>query len=452
MSSRICGHDFTQFDFGYYGKSCSADEYVCSWYTVKGIGRIMCIVFNCRNDSGNRRFYLYRDEADIGDVRREYDVKIPEAFSQRLIPLNIQFFAQEGEGGEKTEEPTQKKLDDARKEGQVAKSKEIANGLGLMALFLILKFWVGSMGTSFLETFSYVYGQIPEVAQLVGNPIPRLSMTAVLQRAVIIMGKITWPILLIGVSIAFISDLVQVKWKPTGKPLKPKFSKINPISGFKKIVSVNSLVELIKSIAKIFIIFYVSYSYLSGIWEQLYELYDIELMPAIILIGQVVTDLGIRISAVYMILAFADFAYQKFKFHKDMKMTKQEIKEEYKNQEGNPEVKGKIRAKMREASQRRMMQSLPEADVVITNPTHYAVAIKYDPDKSSAPIVIAKGEDYLAQKIKETAREHSIEIVENKPLARMLYANVEVGAEIPPELYQAVAEVLAFVYHLKGKI
>jgi len=364
----------------------------------------------------------------------------------------LQFFAKEGEGGEKTEEPTSKKLDDARKEGQVAKSKEIANGLGLLALFLILKFWVGSMGISFLETFSYAYGLIPEVSDLIGNPIPRLSMTAVLQNAVLIMGKIVWPIFLIGFLISFVSDYVQVKWRPTGKPLQPKFSKLNPISGFKKIFSVNSLVELIKSIAKIFIIFYMSYSYLSGVWEQLYELYDMELMPAIMLLGDVVTNLGIRISAMYMVLAFADYAYQKYKFRKDMKMTKQEVKEEYKNTEGNPEIKGKIRSKMREASQRRMMQSLPEADVVITNPTHYAVAIKYDPDTSPAPVVIAKGEDYLAQKIKETAKEHSIEIVENKPLARMLYANVEIGAEIPPELYQAVAEVLAFVYHLKGRI
>lgn len=155
---------------------------------------------------------------------------------------------------------------------------------------------------------------------------------------------------------------------------------------------------------------------------------------------------------VYMILALADFAYQKYKFHKDMKMTKQEVKEEYKNQEGNPEIKGKIRQRMREVSQRRMMQSLPQADVVITNPTHYAVAVKYDPDESPAPVVLAKGEDFLAQKIKEVAKEHDIEIVENKPLARMLYANVDIGEQIPPELYQAVAEVLAFVYHAKGRI
>ena len=452
MSAGVCSYDTVERCSWYYGKGCPADEYVCSWYTAEGIGRIMCIVFDCRNDSGNSRFYLYRDETDISDVRREYDVKGPRKIEECLIPLNLQYFANEGEGGEKTEEPTSKKLDDARKEGQVAKSKEIANGLGLMALFLILKFWVGSMGTSFMETFSYVYGQIPEVSKLVGNPIPRLYMTSILQKSVLIMGKIVWPIFLIGFLIAFISDYMQVKWKPTGKPLQPKFSKMNPVSGFKKIFSANSLVELIKSIAKIFIIYYMSYSYLSGMWEQIYELYDIELAPAIILIGEVVTNLGIRISAMYMVLALADFAYQKFKFRKDMRMTKQEVKEEYKNTEGNPEIKGKIRSKMREASQRRMMQSLPEADVVITNPTHYAVAIKYDPDTSPAPIVIAKGEDYLAQKIKEAAREHSIEIVENKPLARMLYANVEIGAEIPPELYQAVAEVLAFVYHLKGKI
>lgn len=152
-----------------------------------------------------------------------------------------------------------------------------------------------------------------------------------------------------------------------------------------------------------------------------------------------------------MVIALLDFAYQKWKFRQDMMMTKQEVKDEYKNQEGDPQIKGKQRQRMREASQRRMMQQLPEADVVITNPTHFAVAIKYDPDRYDAPYVLAKGEDYLAQKIKEIAREHDIEIVENKPLARMLYANVDIGGLIPPELYQAVAEVLAFVYHLKGK-
>ncbi len=167
--------------------------------------------------------------------------------------------------------------------------------------------------------------------------------------------------------------------------------------------------------------------------------------------GSFIIDLGIRIAAAYMIIAFADLIYQRRKFHKDMMMTKQEVKDEFKNTEGNPEVKSAQKRRMMQASRRRMMQELPKADVVITNPTHYAVAIRYDADEADAPIVVAKGADYVAQKIKEVAKEHNVEIVENKPLARMLYANVEIGEMVPPELYKAVAEVLAYVYHLKGK-
>lgn len=260
------------------------------------------------------------------------------------------------------------------------------------------------------------------------------------------------PIFIVGVIVAFVCDVVQVKWKPTTKPLQPKFNKLNPISGFKKIFSANSIMELIKSALKLGVIGYVVYSELKDQVNQIFILYDISLQQAIGLIGEIVVDLGIKIAAIYMVIAFLDFAYQKWKFKQDMMMTKQEVKDEYKNQEGDPQVKSKQKQRMREASMRRMMQQLPEADVVITNPTHYAVAIKYDPDKYDAPYVLAKGENYLAQRIKDVAKEHDIEIVENKPLARMLYANVEIGGLVPPELYQAVAEVLAFVYHLKGKV
>ena len=207
-----------------------------------------------------------------------------------------------------------------------------------------------------------------------------------------------------------------------------------------------------KSVLKLAVVGYVVYKYIVDEISQIFILYNISLNQAIGLIGKIVTDLGIRIALLYMLIAFLDYVYQKRKFKKDMKMTKQEVKDEYKNQEGDPQIKGKQKQKMREASMRRMMQQLPEADVVITNPTHYAVAIKYDAEKYDAPYVIAKGEDYLAQRIKDVAKENDIEIVENKPLARMLYANVEVGGLIPPELYQSVAEVLAFVYHLKGKV
>ena len=369
-----------------------------------------------------------------------------------ILEYNLQFFAKDGPGGEKTEPATQKKLDDARKEGQVAKSKEIANGMGLMALFLVLKIWTGKMGTGFLETFNTIYNRIPQVTNLIGGTAPENEMIMLLRHGATQLLLIVLPILLAGFVVAFVSDIWQVKWRPTTKPLQPKFSKLNPIKGFQKIFSVNSLVELLKSIIKIVIIVWMAYSYIKDKTEYLFYLYDMEIMPALSLILQVITDLGIRIAAVYLVFAFADYAYQKWKFSEDMKMTKQEVKEEYKNQEGDPQVKGKIRSKMMEVSRRRMMQALPQADVVITNPTHYAVAIKYDPAVSDAPVVIAKGQDYLAQKIKEIARENKVEIVENKPLARMLYANVEVGEAVPPEMYQAVAEVLAFVYHLQGKV
>ena len=369
-----------------------------------------------------------------------------------MIRYDLQFFAKEGMGGEKTEPATQKKLNDARKEGQVAKSREIANCLGLLSLFLVLKFWVGNMGNQMMELFSRFYSRIPDVATFWRGEINQRDISLVFRDMLIRAIVIVAPILVVGVLIAFISNVAQVKWMITTKPLRPKLSKLNPINGFKKFISPNSLVELVKSILKILLIVYICYSYLKDKWILLFNLYGGSLMQGLNLEAKIVTDLGIRISAVYMIIAVADFAYQKFKFKNDMKMTKQEIKEEYQQQEGDPQVKSKIRHKMLEVSRRRMMQDLPQADVVITNPTHYAVAIKYDPQVADAPLVIAKGEDYLAQRIKEVAKENHVEIVENKPLARMLYANVDVGQAIPPELYQAVAEVLAFVYHLQGKI
>ena len=368
-----------------------------------------------------------------------------------MLLYNLQFFAKEGPGGEKTEPATDKKLKDARKEGQVAKSKEIGNAFGLLSLFLVMKLYLGIMGNRFMGNFYSVYNQIPDFIKMYDGELPVTSIGKAFSNMLLNMLIIMAPVLLVGVVVAFVSDVVQVKWSPTAKPLTPKFSKLNPIKGFKKIISKDSIIELIKSLLKIGLIVYVVYSYLKDRYNNIFLLYDISLNQAISLIGELVVDLGIRVSVVYLLIGFLDYAYQKHKFKEDMKMTKQEVKDEYKNAEGDPQIKGKQKQRMREASMRRMMQKLPEADVVITNPTHYAVAVKYDPEKYDAPIVLAKGEDHLAQKIKDAAREHHIEIVENKPLARMLYANVEVGELIPPELYQAVAEVLAFVYHLQGK-
>ena len=367
-----------------------------------------------------------------------------------MLELDLQFFAKEGPGGEKTEEATSKKLQDARKEGQVAKSKEIGNGLTLLAFFLLLKISIGTIGNSLGELFAGFYNQIPDLKQGTGSQVPVQNLEYLVKSGMVRLLLIILPILLIGFMVAFVANVVQVGWAPTGKPLQPKFSKINPMKGFQRIFSAQSLAELIKSIFKVLLIALVSYNYMKGRLGSFFLLLDMPVTQAVGLVGELVINLGLMISVMYMFIAAADFVYQKRKFKNDMKMTKQEVKDEYKDQEGDPQIKGKQRQRMQEASRRRMMQSLPQADVVITNPTHYAVAIQYDADIAPAPILLAKGSDYLAQKIKETAREYHIEIVENKPLARMIYANVEVGAQIPPELYQAVAEVLAYVYHLQG--
>lgn len=369
-----------------------------------------------------------------------------------ILEYNLQFFAKDGPGGEKTEDPTSKKLEDARKEGQVAKSKEITSAFELLAFFLLLYVWIEKMGTYFVGNIYDIYSQIPEYIRMYDGNVPEQTLNAIFVKSMGRVLLILAPFLSAGLIVALVCNVAQVKWKPTGKPMKPKFNKLNPVSGIKRIFSANSLVELFKSILKIGLISYVVYSYLKKNMPPLYLLYDLSLNQAIAQIGSLVMGLGLRIAIWYMLIAVLDFIYQKIKFKNDMKMTKQEVKDEYKNQEGDPQVKGRQRQKMQETSRRRMMQQLPEADVVITNPTHFAVAIKYDPVLYDAPYVVAKGADYLAQKIKETAKEHHIEIVENKPLARMLYANVDVGSVVPPELYQAVAEVLAFVYHLQGKV
>ncbi len=368
-----------------------------------------------------------------------------------FLPLDLQFFA-DGPGGEKTEEPTAKKLQDARKEGQVAKSQEVTHAAGLMALFILIRLLYPYMADNFTGMMRYVYGQIPSFITMYDGNLPMTTLRTVLNMALIRILLIALPFMIVAFLIGFITNVVQVKWQISTKPLQPKLSKLDPIKGFKKIFSTRKIFDLIKAIAKIGIIGGVVYVYFLGYTASFFTLYDMSLKQAIGLLGNTIVEVGIRIAAVYVIIAAADYVYQRRKFRKDMRMTKQEVKDEYKNTEGDPQIKGQQRRRMMQASQRRMMQELPNADVVITNPTHYAVAISYDADKYEAPRVIAKGEDYLAQRIKDVAKENDIEIVENKPLARMLYANVAVGEMVPPELYQAVAEVLAFVYHLKGKV
>lgn len=365
------------------------------------------------------------------------------------LSYDLQLFAKEGQDGEKTEEPTAKKLEDARKKGQVMRSTEVVTAATLLAFFFMLKIFVGFIGNRFMTSFRQTIGFISDYTS---EPFTLNTARTIIRGSFWDIIVAAFPIMIVEFVVTIVAIVFQVKWKVTAEPLKPKFDKFNPVTGMKRLFSKDKIMDLFKSIAKVVILAYVVYSYLKNQWPLIYKMYSYTLPQAIAVIGDTVINVGIRISALFAVIALFDLFYQKWKYHQDMMMSKQEVKDEYKNSEGDPKVKSQQKQRMQQASQRRMMQDLPNADVVITNPTHLAVAIKYDKDTNEAPVVVAKGADYLAQKIKDRARENAIEIVENKPLARMLYHNVEIGAEIPPELYQMVAEVLAYVYSLTGRV
>jgi len=342
-------------------------------------------------------------------------------------------------------------LNDARKDGQVAKSKEIITAISLMSIFILTKVYIATLGAKFVDCFSEFYGMFGKFVIDSSDGVKTNSVLSIFRMVLLDITIMLIPIFIVAITIALLGNILQQKWKITTKPLQPKLSKLSPLSGFKKIFSFKQVVEVLKSTAMVGIIMYVVYTTVKDELYLLFTFYNVSLYTALGIIGNVVTDIGIKISIIFLIIGFVDLFYQRHKFKSDMMMSKQEIKDEFKNSEGDPQIKNQIKRKMQDASRRRMMQELPEADVVITNPTHFAVALKYESNSGKAPVVLAKGADYLALQIKEKAKEYKIEIVENKPLARLLYNNVDIGAEIPNELYQAVAEVLAFVFTLKNK-
>lgn len=361
-----------------------------------------------------------------------------------MIRYNLQFFADDTD---KTEEPTAKKIEDSRKEGQVAKSKEVSAACSLLALFLTLKYLIGFVGKRLLNLFPTFW---QEFGNLVNNELTTVKIWQILLQAIVYMLITCAPFFVIAFIVAFFSQRLQIKWMVTTKPLKPKLSKLNPINGFKRIFSKESLFNLLVSIVKIALFGAIAYSFLKDNVKVLLTLYDLSIKDCLEILYDMVCELGIKISVVYFVVSMADLVYQRYKHKKDLKMSKQEVKDEYKNQEGDPKVKSQQRQRMQEASRRRMMESIPQADVVITNPTHFAVALKYDNTVNQAPVVTAKGADYLAQKIKDIAKANDVICYEDVPTARMLYYNVKVGDEIPRELFEAVAAALAYVYDVKN--
>ncbi|PYG89836.1 flagellar biosynthetic protein FlhB [Ruminiclostridium sufflavum DSM 19573] len=360
------------------------------------------------------------------------------------INLNYQLFA--AGGGDKTEKATPKKKNDARKKGQIFQSREMSASIILIIMIVSIKALgsnlYGQLTVYMKNTFTE-YVKVKDAFDI--NLVLKLYIDAIL-----VLAKTVLPLLLIAALAAVIVGYAQVGVLFTFETLKIKGNRINPLSGFKRIFSMRSLVELLKSIIKIVIVAWVAYSYLKSKTNEVLALMDADLPSILSFIGDATFNVAIKISFALVILGFADYMYQRFDYEKNLRMTKQEVKDEYKQTEGNPEIKGKIKQKQRQMSMRRMMQDVPKADVVITNPTHFAVAIKYDLQKASAPYIVAKGQDYIALRIKQIAAENKVQVVENKPLARTLFSTVDIGEAIPPELYQAVAEILAFVYKIKN--
>jgi len=364
-----------------------------------------------------------------------------------LIRLNLRFF-NDG-GSEKTEKATPKKRQKARDEGQVAKSEEVSTAAMLITGFFALSLFAGMILNGILAMFVHSGSFFnPDMVENFNHVDIARHVAWGLGRVIMI----SLPMFIVTMIIGVVMNLLQVKWNPTAKPMKPKFSKLNPIKGFKKIISMQSLVTFIKSMLKLLAVGAVVYFMLAAEIDTIPSILIMPITEVLGYIGDLIVSLGIAIGVLYIFIALFDYAYTKWKHEKDIKMTKHEVKEEWKQMEGNPQIKSKIRQKMREVSMRRMMQNVPQADVVITNPTHYAVALKYDMmGMGGAPVLVGKGVDFLAKRIRETAIENDIPIVENPPLARAIYADVDIDQEIPEELYVAVAEIMAYVFKLKNR-
>jgi len=354
--------------------------------------------------------------------------------------INLQLFAED----EKTEKATPRKRKKAREEGQVLQSKEINTSLTLLAAFVLLFLLSGYIGSSMRIVSLLIFDEylLNENLYNISN-VQILSINIIFRILLIIL-----PFALIILVIGVVSSYLQVGFLITPKPIQPKLSKLDPVKGLKKLFSMEKVVELFKSLFKIFVIGFIVIRYIAGQLGTIFSMMAMEVDQIILITSRITLNIGIRAGLVLVLLAIIDYFYQRYEYEKKLKMSKQEVKDEHKQIEGDPKIKSKIRQKQMQISMRRMMQEIPKADVIITNPTHFAVAIQYAPEKYAAPFVIAKGQNLIAQNIKKQAAIHEVPVIENKYLAKTLYETVEIGQIIPQDLYEAVAEVLAYVYQM----
>jgi len=344
---------------------------------------------------------------------------------------------------ERTEQATSRRREQARQEGNFASSKEVSTLFMVGAGVLVLYF-------AGLWMFSGLADVMRKCFHLYRGELTVRELHAIFKDLSFSFLMIIAPALLIPI-LGAVSYVLQNGVNFTAKPLAPDFKKINPLSGFKKIVSVNALAELVKSVLKISVLTWVVFVAVRKEWANMPMLIDMEVAASFAYIAKVSFTIMVKTVWVLVVIAVLDYAYQRWNFEKGLRMSKEEIKEEMKETEGDPIIKARIKSMQREMARKRMMADVPKADVVITNPTHIAVAIRYDREKGNAPVVVAKGAGFVAEKIRELARKSAVPVLENKPLARTLYKTVKVGMEIPASLYKAVAEVLAYVYRLRKR-
>ena len=366
-------------------------------------------------------------------------------FSANKPASKFVFDLQRFDSSEKTEEPTQRKKEESRKKGQVTKSAELSSVFVILAAFVALK---SASPYIYEKMTGYMRFAFTEIN--VREDFTIQSIHFVIMNAAVVFMETIIPVMLSVLVVSVVVLFFQVGFNFTPDAIMPQFSRINPMSGFGRIFSKRSLVELVKSLVKISVVGYLIYRFIQKETLRIPALMMSELAESFTVLASIIYDLAFQIAMIILVLAFLDYGYQWWEHMQNLKMSKQEVKEEMKQTEGNPQVKGKIREKQRAMAMRRMMSEVPKADVVVTNPTHFAIAIKYEAGME-APVVIAKGSDFIAQRIKEIAKENDIVIVENKPLAQTLFKTTEIGDMIPDDLYKAVAEVLAYVYRLKRK-
>ncbi|MBF0497002.1 MAG: flagellar biosynthesis protein FlhB [Deltaproteobacteria bacterium] len=350
----------------------------------------------------------------------------------------------EGSDQEKTEQPSGKRRSEAREKGQVPQTPEVASVAVLFVSIGIFYYLGQGMIRRLMANMQGMLERCATIAPLNVSDTNSLGIEMLKDMAMVLL-----PLFFAGVIVAVLANIVQVGWMVSWDSVKPKFSNINPMSGISQIFSVQGLVELIKNILKLTIVGVVAYRAVKNEIPMLTQIMDIGIWDMLAYMCLVCFRILLWCAVMLLILALLDWAYKKWTHEQQLKMTKQEVKDESKQMEGDPMVKARIRRIQREMARKRMMEAVPKADVVITNPTHFAVALKYEENKMNAPTVTAKGADEVAKRIRELAKEHNVPTLENAPLARALYKQVDIGREVPADLFQAVAEILAYVYRLR---